>query len=98
MRARLEGLLDSNAKTFKEFGNLLQEEKRNEVQQVLQSTRKALQGASVREIGEKMESLGEASRILSEVILYKPAAGATGAGNKPSASQPGEGEESEVSS
>ena len=100
VRARVEGLLDSNEKTFKEFGNLLAADKRLEVQEILQSTRKALQSPSVKEISEKMESLSEASRTLSEVILYKPAAGAGGtdAGNEGKAGAPAEGEETEVSS
>ncbi|MGD8374533.1 MAG: molecular chaperone DnaK [Acidobacteriota bacterium] len=76
VRARVEGLLESNEKTFKEFGNLLEEEKRKKVQEILAATRRGLQSTSAKEVSDSMEGLGEASQILSEVILYRPAAGA----------------------
>jgi molecular chaperone DnaK len=76
LRARVEGLLASNEKTFKEFGNLLDEEKRNQVQKVLQETRRSLQSDSSKQITEAMGRLAEASQVLSEVILYRPSAGA----------------------
>ena len=75
VRAGVEGLLESNEKTFREFGNLLQEDKRRHVQEVLAATRRALQSPSAKEISDAMGDLGEASQILSEVILYKPAGG-----------------------
>jgi molecular chaperone DnaK len=73
-RARVEGLLESSEKSFREFGNLLEEAKRKRVQEILVATRRGLQGSSVKEVSAGMEGLGEASQILSEVILYKPAA------------------------
>jgi len=73
-RARVEGLLQSIEKTFNEFGNLLEEAKRSEVHEVLISSRKMLQSQSAKDLTESMGKLGEASQILSEVILYKPAA------------------------
>ena len=76
VQARVEGLLESNEKTFKEFGELLEAEQRDEVRQILTETRRSLQNPSVNAATEALEKLGEASQILSEVILFRPAAGA----------------------
>jgi molecular chaperone DnaK len=78
IQARLDSLLDSNEKSFKEFGSLLDEGLRNDVQEILLDARKALQGNSVQESTECLEKLGEASKILTEVILYNPSAFKTG--------------------
>jgi molecular chaperone DnaK len=89
IQARLEGLLDSNMKSFAEFGNLLDEEKRNTVKQILDGARRALASASVSECTASLEKLGEASQILTEVILYHPspnAPGGSGASGPPRSS------------
>ena len=44
------------------------------VREILQQTRKSLQNPSVQVATEALELLGEASRLLSEVILFKPGA------------------------
>ncbi|OLC55977.1 MAG: molecular chaperone DnaK [Acidobacteria bacterium 13_1_40CM_4_69_4] len=79
IQARLEGLLESNMKSFAEFGSLLDEEKRNAVKKILEGARKALASASVSECTASLEKLGEASEILTEVILYHPSPNAPGA-------------------
>ena len=78
IQARLEGLLESNMKSFAEFGTLLDEEKRNVVKKILDGARKALASASVSECMASLEKLGEASEILTEVILYHPSPNAPG--------------------
>jgi len=78
IQARLEGLLESNMKSFAEFGTLLDEEKRNMVKKILDGARKALASASVSECMASLEKLGEASEILTEVILYHPSPNAPG--------------------
>jgi len=78
IQARLEGLLESNMKSFAEFGSLLDEEKRNAVKKILDGARKALASASVSECTASLEKLGEASEILTEVILYHPSPNAPG--------------------
>jgi molecular chaperone DnaK len=78
IQARLEGLLESNMKSFAEFGSLLDEEKRNVVKKILDGARKALASASVSECTASLEKLGEASEILTEVILYHPSPNAPG--------------------
>jgi molecular chaperone DnaK len=87
IQARLEGLLESNMKSFAEFGNLLDEEKRATVKQILEGARRALASASLSECTASLEKLGEASQILTDVILYRPSAnapkGPSGAGGSP---------------
>jgi molecular chaperone DnaK len=78
IQARLEGLLESNMKSFAEFGTLLDEAKRAAVKSILEGARKALASGSVSECTASLEKLGEASQILTEVILYNPSPGAPG--------------------
>ena len=79
IQSRLEGLLESNMKSFAEFGTLLDEEKRNTVKKILEGARKALASASISECTASLEKLGEASEILTEVIMYHPSPNAPGA-------------------
>ena len=87
IQARLEGLLESNLKSFTEFGSLLDNEKQGTVKRILENAKKALQGSSISESTKCLERLGEASAILTEVILYNPSAGgkaaAGGGGREP---------------
>jgi molecular chaperone DnaK len=88
IQARLEGLLESNMKSFAEFGNLLDEEKRATVKQILDGARRALASASISECTASLEKLGEASQILTEVILYRPSPNAPGGSSGASGSPP----------
>jgi molecular chaperone DnaK len=72
IQARLEGLLESSEKTFAEFGGMLDEEKQRTIRKVLQQARKSLSSDDVTDITNNLESLGEVSQILTEVILYDP--------------------------
>ena len=74
LQARLESLLDSNEKSFTEFGSFLDEKKRKDVQKILTDARRALMGSSLEERTDCIEKLGEASKILTDVILYNPSA------------------------
>jgi molecular chaperone DnaK len=78
IQARLEGLLESNMRSFAEFGSMLDEEKRATVKKIIDGARRALASASISECTESLEKLAEASQILTEVILYHPSAGAPG--------------------
>jgi len=73
-RARLEGLVDSNQKTFNEFGSMLTSDQQTEVRECLDQARKALESGSASECTEALEKIAEMGRILSEVILYDPGA------------------------
>ena len=98
IQARLEGLLDSNMRSFAEFGNLLDEEKRNTVKKIIDSARKALASASISECTASLEKLAEASQILTEVILYHPSSGAPGGGGAGSNDAQGSGTPTVVNS
>jgi molecular chaperone DnaK len=71
-RARLEGLVDSNQKTYNEFGSMLTQEQQGKVQKILEDARKALESGSATECTAALEKIAEMGRILSEVILYDP--------------------------
>ena len=96
IQARLEGLLDSNMRSFAEFGSLLDEEKRGTVKKIIDAARKALASASISECSTSLEKLAEASAILTEVIMFHPSTNAprggsgsgeaTGSGNAAAAS------------
>jgi len=71
-RARLEGLVDSNQKTFNEFGSMLPEDQQVEARRILDDARNALESGNVGECTEALEKIADMGRILSEVILYDP--------------------------
>ncbi len=75
LRMKLERLLESSEKTFKEFGTLLQEDKQREVEEVLVKAQRNLGSENLSRLQESMEQLSGISRALSEVILYTPSPG-----------------------
>ncbi len=74
VRGRLESLVESNQKTFAEFGHVLSGEQRREVRRALDGARKALEAGSIAECTEALERLAKAGQVLAEVILYDPEA------------------------
>jgi len=72
VRSRLEGLVESNQKTFSEFGSMLGEDKQLDVRRILENAKKALDVGSMAECTEALEKIAEVGQILSEVILYDP--------------------------
>ena len=77
-KARLEGLVDSNQKTFNEFGSMLTEDDQARARQILAEARSALDSGHVSECTEALEKIAEMGRILSEVILYDPGSFSSG--------------------
>ncbi|MGA9753043.1 MAG: molecular chaperone DnaK [Acidobacteriota bacterium] len=75
LKMKLERLLESSEKTFKEFGTLLQEDKQREVEEVLAKAQRNLGSENLSRLQESMEQLSGISRALSEVILYTPSPG-----------------------
>ncbi len=71
-RSRLEGLVESNQKTFNEFGSMLPEDQQVEARRILDAARNALESGNVGECTEALEKIADMGRILSEVILYDP--------------------------
>ena len=74
IRTRLEGLVESNQKTFAEFGAMLPPEQQSNVRKILETARRALESGSAAECTTALERIAEVGRILSEVILYDPGA------------------------
>ncbi len=72
--ARLEGMVDTNQKTFNEFGAMLTPDQQAKVRGILENSRKALESNNNDRCYEALEMLGEVGQILSEVILYDPSA------------------------
>jgi molecular chaperone DnaK len=75
LKMKLERLLESSEKTFKEFGTLLQADKQREVEEVLVKAQRNLGSENLSRLQESMEQLSGISRALSEVILYTPSPG-----------------------
>jgi len=78
VRTRLEGLVESNQKTFAEFGAMLAPDQQGNVRKILETARKALEGGSAAECTAALERIAEVGRILSDVILYDPGAFSSG--------------------
>jgi molecular chaperone DnaK len=74
VRTRLEGLVESNQKTFAEFGAMLPPDQQASVRKILETARRALESGSAAECTAALERIAEVGRILSEVILYDPGA------------------------
>jgi molecular chaperone DnaK len=91
VRTRLEGLVESNQKTFAEFGAMLPPEQQSNVRKILDTARKALESGSAAECTAALERIAEVGRILSEVILYDPGAFSPGDGGGEAASGGGGG-------
>lgn len=72
LKMKLERLIESNQRTFQEFGSSLDEEKRKHVQKVLEDAQRNLGVDNLSRLQESMDQLAEVSRTLSEVILYDP--------------------------
>ena len=71
-QARLDGLVDSNQKTFAEFGSMLEPDQQRKIRKILENAKKALESGKATECTEALEEIAEVGRILSEVILYEP--------------------------
>ena len=71
-RSRLEGLVESNQKTFNEFGSMLPQDQQVEARRILDDARNALESGNAGECTEALEKIADMGRILSEVILYDP--------------------------
>ncbi len=72
LRMKLEHLLESNQKSFAQFKALLSEQARKDVEEAIKKAQRGLSSGSSSSLSEAMNDLTEASRALSEVILYAP--------------------------
>lgn len=72
LRNKLEGLVYTNEKVFREFGTLLSEEDRQKVQKYLGIGKSAVSTESRQALNDAIFEMQNASRILTAVMLYTP--------------------------
>ncbi len=69
---KLEGMIYTNEKVFREFGKLLQEGDRDKVQKVITKAKEAANSEEKQVLNDAVFDLQNASRILTSVMLYNP--------------------------
>jgi molecular chaperone DnaK len=72
LQNKLEGMIYTNDKVFKEFGKLLSEGDRDRVQKMIVKAREAAASEDKQKINDAIFDLQGASRILTSVMLYNP--------------------------
>ena len=72
MQNKLEGMIYTNDKVFKEFGKLLNEDDRNRVGKILVRAKEAAGEEDKQKINDAIFELQAAARILTSVMLYNP--------------------------
>jgi len=69
---RLEGMIYTNEKVFREFSKLLNDPDRDRVQKVIAKSKDALNSESKQALNDAIYELQLASKILTSVMLYNP--------------------------
>ncbi|HEY6843887.1 MAG TPA: Hsp70 family protein, partial [Thermoanaerobaculia bacterium] len=72
LQNKLEGMIYTNEKVFREFGKLLNDEDRGKVQKIITKAKEAVAAESKSTLNEAMFDLQNASRLLTNVMLYNP--------------------------
>jgi molecular chaperone DnaK len=72
LQNKLEGMIYTNDKVFKEFGKLLSEDDRTRVQKIISMAREQVTSEDKRPINDAIFELQSAARILTSVMLYNP--------------------------
>ena len=72
LQNKLEGMIYTNEKVFREFGKLLNDADRDKVQKIISKAKEAVAGESKSSLNEAIFDLQAASRILTGVMLYNP--------------------------
>ncbi len=69
---KLDGMIYTNEKVFREFGKLLKEEERERVQKIIARAKEMVGVGDKQKINDAIFELQSASRILTTVMLYNP--------------------------
>ena len=69
---KLDGMIYTNEKVFREFGKLLKEDERDRVQKIITRAKEAVGAEDKQKINDAIFDLQSASRILTSVMLYNP--------------------------
>ena len=72
LQNKLEGMIYTNDKVFREFGTLLGEDDRNRVQKMITRAKEVVASDDKQLINDAIFELQSASRILTSVMLYNP--------------------------
>ncbi len=72
LQNKLEGMIYTNEKVFREFGKLLNDQDRDSVQKIINKAKEAAAGDEKQKLGDAIFALQGASRILTTVMLYNP--------------------------
>jgi molecular chaperone DnaK len=72
LQNKLEGMIYTNEKVFKEFGKLLNESERDRVQKIIAKAKEMVSSEEKQHINDAVYELQNASRILTSVMLYNP--------------------------
>jgi molecular chaperone DnaK len=69
---KLDGMIYTNEKVFREFGKLLKDEERDRVQKIITRAKEVVGAEDKQKINDAIFELQSASRILTGVMLYNP--------------------------
>src|SRR5947209_10787992 len=72
LQNKLEAMIYTNEKVFREFGKLLNDADRDKVQKIINKAKEAVAGEAKSALNEAIFDLQAASRILTGVMLYNP--------------------------
>jgi molecular chaperone DnaK len=72
LQNKLEGMIYTNEKVFREFGKLLTDDDRDKVQKMLSKAKEAVASEGKQTLNDAIFELQSASRILTSVMLYNP--------------------------
>ncbi|HWW60582.1 MAG TPA: Hsp70 family protein, partial [Thermoanaerobaculia bacterium] len=72
MQNKLEGMIYTNDKVFREFGKLLKDDERDKVQRIIGRAKESVNSDQKQALNDAIFELQAASRILTSVMLYNP--------------------------
>jgi hypothetical protein len=72
---KLDGMIYTNEKVFREFGKLLKDDERDRVQKIITRAKETVGVEDKQKINDAIFDLQSASRILTSVMLYNPLKG-----------------------
>jgi molecular chaperone DnaK len=72
LQNKLEGMVYTNEKVFREFGKMLGEEDRDKVQRCITRSKESVTSEEKQRLNDAIFELQGASRILTSVMLYNP--------------------------
>jgi molecular chaperone DnaK len=72
LQNKLEGMIYTNEKVFREFGKLLNEDEQKNVQKVITKAKECVAAEEKQKLNDAIYDLQSASRVLTSVMLYNP--------------------------